>query len=114
MTFDLDIPEWLGNCVFCIKKGVNKVALAIKQEPVLAKEWASMINGSKQHEDSQVPNNAIYRGKFSIEGISKLYLSHSESDIIESLRKSKRHNSGCGSESCEVFGEQMDMFGELA
>ena len=33
MPFNLQIPEHLGNCVFCIKKGVNKIALAAKDEP---------------------------------------------------------------------------------
>lgn len=30
--FDLDIPEHLGNCVFCIKKSISKIALATRDE----------------------------------------------------------------------------------
>ena len=44
MPFDLQIKEHLGNCVFCIKKGVNKIALAAKDEPQLADKFIKMIN----------------------------------------------------------------------
>ena len=36
MPFDLKIPEHLGNCVFALKKGINKIALAARDEPELA------------------------------------------------------------------------------
>ena len=111
MPFDLEIPEWLGNCVFCIKKNPNKIALAIKQEPVLAKEWADSLMDSRVLKED-VPVDAIYRGKLSMDGIAMLYENITEQEIINNLRGSKRTDSGCGSESCEVFG-QMDMFKEV-
>ena len=45
MPFDLEIPEHLGNCVFCIKKSDKKVALAERDEPKLFKEWESAVTG---------------------------------------------------------------------
>ena len=42
--FNLEITEELGNCVFCVKKGNNKIALAAKREPELAAQFIEMIN----------------------------------------------------------------------
>lgn len=118
--FDLGIDEWLGNCVFCLKKGTNKVALALKQEPDLAKQWSDVTTGEhvRQKVDKStgvmLERGAIYRGKLTIDGVAKMYEQFSSSFIKDNLRRSKRTDSGCGSESCEVFGEQMDMFGEIA
>ncbi|WP_272536947.1 phosphoadenosine phosphosulfate reductase family protein [Providencia sp. PROV206] len=41
--FDLDLPEHLGNCVFCVKKGINKIALATRDEPELAQQFLNVI-----------------------------------------------------------------------
>ena len=43
MPFDLKIKEHLGNCVLH-KKGINKIALAAKDEPQLADKFIKMIN----------------------------------------------------------------------
>ncbi|EOH0857278.1 phosphoadenosine phosphosulfate reductase family protein [Salmonella enterica subsp. enterica serovar 50:k:e,n,x,z15] len=42
--FDLQIPEYLGNCVFCIKKSIQKIALAAKDEPDLVKQFWEILN----------------------------------------------------------------------
>jgi len=113
MPFNLEIPEWLGNCVFCIKKGVNKVALAMKQEPEMAAKWNAMLKAKTVRNDRELPSDFIYRGKLSIDGIAELHLDYSEEELIDNLRRSKRAESGCGSESCEPFA-QIDMFEEDA
>ena len=112
--FDLEIEEHLGNCVFCIKKGVNKVALAIKDEPEMAKEWAEMTKKSRVMgwNDDGAPITAMYRGKLDINGIAELYKDHDRNELHMSLRHAKRFESGGCSESCEVFSEQQDMFKE--
>ena len=115
MPFDLQIQEHLGNCVFCIKKGVNKVALAIKDEPELAAEWKKMTEGSRVmgwNKDG-APINAMYRGKLSIDGIAKLYKDVDRDELHMSTKHAKRFESGSCSESCEVFGEQMDLLDNL-
>lgn len=38
-VFDLEIPEWLGNCVFCPKKSNLKLAAAQRDEPGLYSDW---------------------------------------------------------------------------
>lgn len=115
MPFDLGIDEWLGNCVFCLKKGNNKVAIAAKQEPELAALWSKMTTSESVRTkidkyEVEIKAGAIYRGKLTINGVAKLYEEHTADELISTLRRSKRHDSGCGSESCEVFGEQVDMF----
>lgn len=109
MPFDLEIPEWLGNCVFCIKKGINKVALAAKQEPERAAEWvkvttADSVRKKLEKDGTPIVVGAIYRGKLTMEGVAKMYEDHSEQDIIRRLRGTKTSDSGCGSESCEAYG----------
>lgn len=41
--FDLGIPEWLGNCVFCPKKSDLKLAAAAKNEPAMYRNFYSAI-----------------------------------------------------------------------
>ncbi len=41
--FDLEIPDHLGNCVFCVKKSPIKIALAARHEPEMAELWKALI-----------------------------------------------------------------------
>ncbi|EAW1487917.1 hypothetical protein AXT81_24975, partial [Salmonella enterica subsp. enterica] len=43
--FDLQIPEHLGNCVFCIKKSTQKLGLACKDEPGLMRVFNELVTG---------------------------------------------------------------------
>jgi len=65
--FDLDLEEHLGNCVFCVKKGINKIALATRDEPKLAKQFSSMIASDsikdRVSKKGVVDKNAMYRGQ---------------------------------------------------
>jgi len=112
MPFDLEAPEFSGNWVFCIKKSPSRIAIAQKESPELFKDWDEMIKGANPKE-REFPVDAIYRGKLSFEGIAKMYSEYSQDEIKKTLRRSKRHDSGCGSESCEVDFDQLDMFKEL-
>ena len=116
MPFDLDINEHLGNCVFCFKKGTTKIAIAIKDEPLLAAEFASMLSSPKVRDFSEkrgVPKNVIYRGLLSLEGISKMYADTDRDYLFKSLKSSKRYETNSCSESCEVDFDQLDMFKEI-
>ena len=108
MPFDLDLDEWLGNCVFCIKKPVNRVALATLSEPELAKDFNKMLMENDSNEDLK---GAIYRGKVGLDGIAKLF----DGVDAESIIRTTRLRRDCGpeqGESCEVYGCQQDMFEE--
>jgi hypothetical protein len=113
MPFDLEVPEFSGNCVFCIKKSPSRIALAQKESPELFEDWNNLIKSANPKERA-FPVDSIYRGKLSFEGIAELYKDHTQEQIKSTLRRSKRQDSGCGSESCEIDFDQMDMFKEVA
>jgi hypothetical protein len=106
-SFDLEIPEHLGNCVFCIKKGNNKVALAIKDEPKMYQRFKDIIYSESVRvvEARKAPSNIMYRGHNSIDSIKNIYNDISRDEIMSTLRNSKRFKSGSCSESCELFSE---------
>ena len=109
--FDLEVPEYSGNCIFCIKKSASRIALAQRESPELYDDWNNMIKNANPKE-REFPVDSIYRGKLSFDGIAELYKDYSFSEIEETIRRSKRSGVGCGSESCEAFG-QTDMFEDL-
>jgi len=127
MPFDLEIQEHLGNCVFCIKKSINKLALAARDEPELAAEWIAAIDSAsdrlnqpieKQTEGlfvetytQHIKKGVMYRGSNSMESIIAKFALHSREEIYDSIRSMKRKESGGCTESCEAFAsDQIDMF----
>jgi len=110
MPFDLQIKEHLGNCVFCIKKGINKVALAAKDEPELASKFIKMINMDDVRivESRTTPSNAMYRQNMSLESIIDLYGEMPRDKLAKTIRST--FETGSCSESCEAFsGEQTEL-----
>ena len=107
--FDLEIKEHLGNCVFCIKKSVGKVALAIKDEPELAKDWKEVIDNANNREDLPEKyaklNGAgiIYRGNNTFDSVISMYENIDRDDLEKSLTSMKRYDTGSCTESCEAF-----------
>lgn len=101
--FDLQIPEWLGNCVFCLKKNVNKVALAVKDEPELAERFGALIQRPANRSINKEGRGVMYRGKLTLEGIANLYAEQSRAELVEFVTKSKQLDTGSCSESCEIF-----------
>lgn len=110
MPFDLEIPEHLGNCVFCIKKGVNKVALAARDEPELADMfWDALRDPSvRVVEKRKSPPLEMYRGRQSFGQIIETFSVHSRDEIAATIRGMRRYESGSCSESCEVFSCSVD------
>lgn len=113
--FDLSITEELGNCVFCIKKGVNKVALAAKREPELAQQFIKMVSDP----DIPVPVNktkaglasdAMFRGRMTLGDVIQAYADISTEDLAESIRRGRAYDSGSCSESCESMTLNLDLF----
>lgn len=54
----------------------------------------------------------MYRGRLSFDGVMKSFSEHSDNEIRNTIRSMKRDDTNSCSESCEVFGEQMDLFNE--
>lgn len=108
--FDLEIPEHLGNCVFCVKKGINKIALATRDEPEMASNFIDLINDPNIRvvERRQQDNKIMYRGNNSLISIMAMYQNYSREDILATIRGNKGYSSGSCSESCEIFSDQED------
>lgn len=117
--FDLKLDEreslFLGNCVFCIKKGLNKIAAAQRVEPELAERWNEMLCRDGIHRtlakiESGIPNDQCYRSSKRFSDILEDYENVSTEYLIQRMKGTK--NFGSCEESCEVFNCQLDMFKE--
>jgi hypothetical protein len=74
MPFDLEIPEQLGNCVFCPKKSNLKLAAAQRDDPALYHDFLNMIYKDSVRHDSKTGHwSKMYRGKKSLEQIVALF-----------------------------------------
>lgn len=103
--FDLDLLEHLGNCVFCIEKGINKIALATRDEPEMAAEFWKLVTSPDVRvvDRRQQENKIMYRGNHSLESIIALYADKSREDIAATIRGGGGYKSGSCSESCDAF-----------
>jgi hypothetical protein len=108
--FDLELSEWLGNCVFCLKKGTNKIALAQREEPEMAKEFHELLSSDNVRTLGERPagNAAIYRNWMTLPAIVEAFEPFSDDEIKGRMRG----NTSACAESCEVFGCQGDLFDE--
>lgn len=81
--FDLQIPEHLGNCVFCIKKSIQKVALAAKDEPELAKQFWDILTADdvRMMESRCGTDLVMYRGKNTFDGIIQMFASDTRDEL---------------------------------
>ncbi|QZI87782.1 Dam methyltransferase with PAPS reductase domain [Vibrio phage 44E38.1] len=107
-SFNLEIPEHLGNCVFCIKKGINKVALAIKDEPTLCKQFQAVLEADtvRTVEKRKSPKLEMYRGRNTFGGVIQMFDEIDRNDLADQIRGAKRNDTGSCSESCEVFNDE--------
>ncbi|WPJ20671.1 phosphoadenosine phosphosulfate reductase [Acinetobacter phage vB_AbaM_AB4P2] len=99
--FDLGIQEHLGNCVFCIKKSLQKVALAAKDEPELAAEFWKMI----QDEDKK-SDKIMYRSNRSLGDVIALFNDVSRDELASRMTSMRQYDTGSCSESCEAFSNE--------
>lgn len=100
-SFNLEIPEHLGNCVMCWKKSFRKLAHAIEDEP-WAFDWADRIERRHGLAGHNVDGNprVFFRQNMSAQQLV---------DLTEPIRKQQTMlfddidaDGGC-SESCEPF-----------
>lgn len=114
MPFDLEIPEWLGNCVFCVKKSQAKLAMAAREEPAMLAEWVAMLRSApdrtKRNGDT---SEHVYRGRRTLLQVIAEY-DDVPTDMLRRRIRSSRNDPNTCSESCEVFVSgpvQMGLFG---
>lgn len=100
--FDLEIQEHLGNCVFCIKKSLQKVALAAKDEPELARNFIHTL----QTFDVK-PDKVMYRSNNSLEQVIALFSDTGRDELASRMTSMRQYDTGSCSESCEAFGGQL-------
>lgn len=134
MQFRLGIKPHLGNCVFCVKKSKNKIALAARQEPEMAEQWRQMISRAaddkivtiKMNKDGQIDfvseangdpseiiipaKEAMYRDYMSFDGIIQMFSSWTDDEIENSIRSMKADDSsGCSEECAPMFSSQLEL-----
>lgn len=85
--FDLQIPEHLGNCVFCIKKSIQKIALAAKDEPELAKQfWDILTADDVRAVESRCGTDLVmYRGKNTFDGIIQMFSGDTRDELASRM-----------------------------
>lgn len=109
--FDLDLDEWLGNCVFCMKKSDLKLAAAQRDEPGMYIDFLDAIHGDSVRTGEKTGSiEAMYRKKRGLEQVIAMFDGSTGDDIKARMRGAKMMESGSCSESCEVFSCQVDMF----
>lgn len=110
--FNLDLEEHLGNCVFCIKKGANKLALAAKDEPEMAVKFINMIKSDDVHrrETRSMEPEIMYRSHQSLESIIESYDDVPRDYLAMQIQKGRSFDTGSCSESCEAGVSTPDLF----
>lgn len=106
--FDLEIPEHLGNCVFCIKKSNKKLALAARDEPELYEQFCCCI---AEH-DCKEGKPEMYRNKLALQDVIAMFRLEDTEDIRNNIANKKEFESGSCSESCEAFVCEYDALTE--
>jgi len=107
--FDLGIAEHLGNCVFCVKKSNLKLALAARDEPEMAVEWADMLRSAPDRlKGDGLTSENVYRENRTFGQVLAQFADVATDDLRSRVRSSRRDTSVC-SESCEPFIAQMSL-----
>ena len=116
--FDLEIPEHLGNCVWCWKKSFKKLVTVMKQHPE-AFEFPERME--KEHgQTGHIAQKMLKEGKLKDQTSMKFFRGFQSVDDIRKMAEGttemfedkhyERLSGGC-SESCEPFhgdNEQLD------
>jgi hypothetical protein len=102
--FDLGIPEWLGNCVFCFKKSELKLAAAARDEPEMLREWLGMLEAARARGHG-VEGRQMYRGRRTLLQVVGAFDSSPTAAIKARIRGNHSLDAGSCSESCEIFPE---------
>ena len=102
--FNLEIDEWLGNCVFCFKKSNLKLAAAQRDEPGLYIEWLEMIESATERDgQDRVSKHVMNRKKMTLKDVIATFDGSTGGEIKARIRGGHHIDTGSCSESCEVF-----------
>jgi hypothetical protein len=102
--FDLGIGEHNGNCLFCIHKSCEKLALSARENQEKASDWIELVNDSNVRtmpRNKQLPPDIMYRGYHSLNSIINTFKDYSNGDLAEAINKGRKFDSGSCSESCD-------------
>lgn len=112
--FDLPVKfDHLGNCVFCVKKDPQKIALAARDEPEMAIKYIEVVENDRNRvlPSAKFNKNIQYRGHHSLRSIINTYKDVPTDvlrDIIYSGRKIKKEPK-CAT-SCIGIDVQYELF----
>lgn len=100
----LKLSSHLGNCVFCVKKSLPKLALAIRDEPDLAEVWKKTVEDSNPRlkKEGSAEVGSMYRGKTSISNVIAMFQDVPTEALRSRCRSLSKTETGCAS-SCEAF-----------
>lgn len=103
-SFDLQIDEHLGNCIFCIKKNDPKLALAQRCEPEKFEEWCELVRGEhvRPMPADKFGVGHIYRKWLTPENLIAKFSDSTAEQLSEFIYRSRSNDSGSCSESCEA------------
>ncbi len=112
--WDLKIPEHLGNCVTCFKKGGKKLYMAYKEcpeyfdfniemEALYGRAGARFDSKRAKNFDADAPDNVFFRGGRSTKDMIKLFEVFDESG----RGLDDRVDEGGCSESCEIYQTEL-------
>src|SRR5690606_17383539 len=94
-VFDLEIEEWLGNCVFCPKKSNLKLAAAQRDEPELYHKWLEMLYSDSVRVDNKTGHwSKMYRGNQSLEQLIATFNGSTGEEIKARMRGAKHLDTG--------------------
>ena len=106
MPFDLEIPEWSGNCVFCPKKSDLKLAAAQRDNPELYALWVEMLNSTDVRvDDNTGKRDNMYRKNRSLEQVIATFDDSTGDEIKARIRGGHMVDTNSCSESCDVLPE---------
>lgn len=101
--FDLELPEHLGNCVFCVKKSIAKLTRATQDEPELLETFKACVAQANPRPEQGRDMEIMYRGRNSLDSLREL----GEVANHEYLQRMTQGSKAC-EESCEVFDLGVD------
>lgn len=98
-SWDLKIPEHLGNCVFCIKKHPLKLIKAILDEPQLTNDMLQLLKDPANR--PSLPE--IYRDYNTLESLIAKAHELDPNIISDYIKNAGMEDTGSCSESCEAI-----------
>ena len=99
--FVLGIPAYLGNCIFCVKKSVNRIELARREYPEIAEFFKRELAAARElqgRKELGLSNQQVFYQHHSLDSIEKLFSDVSTEELLSRLRMTP---TAVCEESCE-------------